>query len=117
MDSSRRLGTLMENTMGTRTSPLLIGKWTMVYVSYFRTVKGQGFSKILLDGISEETSFTWVSGASDYSTCTAMSSIKVGNGFIGEIKRIQVYSPAAYRPNTSKKFIQDIGFLINHSSM
>jgi len=82
--------------------PLTLGKWNMVHVSFLTTLKDQGFSKIIVNGASNEATYTQITNTLPYSSCLTSSAFTVGNGFIGELKRIQVYSPAAYRPNDSK---------------
>ena len=103
----------MEITSGPTTSPLNLGEWYQVYVSFLSLQKNQGYSKIIINGASGGTIETWISNARDYSLCTDISNLKFGNGFIGELKRIQVYSPAAFIENPCK--IIFVPLLLTHN--
>ena len=100
MDVNLQLFTSMENLPGTKAPRLNLGEWNMVYVSFLSLHKGQGYSKIVINGASDSAAITRITTARDYSRCTAMSNIRFGNGFVGELKRIQVYSPAALIENS-----------------
>jgi len=71
----------------------------MIYVSFFNTYGNQGYSKIVIDGVTSAAD-TLIQGTQNPEACTTNSQVKFGQGFIGEIKRIQVYTPAAFIPNS-----------------
>ena len=77
----------------------------MVYVSFLNMRKGQAFAKVIVDGVSNEASNRHERYTKLHSSCTASSTITIGNGCIGEIKRIQVYSPAASQPSSTNVFL------------
>ena len=49
----------MEAVPGTPTSPLNTGEWNMIYVSFVSLKKGQGYSKIVINGATDSTALNW----------------------------------------------------------
>jgi len=102
----------------TITSPesttLTLGAWAMVYVSYSFTSGGYGASNIYVDGKKSGDAITVKAYGS--SVFSSSDRVRFGEGFIGQIRRIQVYSPAAWRVNPkpcdSTTCALDIGFSI-----
>jgi len=77
---------------------LTLNQWSTVFVSYSYTYGGFGISAIYIDGqftnIPPRSSTGYL--ASAFSTSDV---VKFGGGFIGKLRRFQVYSPAGFRPN------------------
>ncbi len=72
-----------------------LGQWTQIYVFYSFTKGGYGISMIYLNGIMTNSIAT-TSAAPDPSSVFSLSDIiGFGGGFHGQLKRLQIYSPAA----------------------
>jgi len=73
---------------------LSVGQWTTVYVVYTFTYGGHGFSKIYING-ADALGIVAIIDAPRPSVFSNLDVVKIGRGFIGQLRRIQIYSPAA----------------------
>ena len=83
---------------------LALGQWIMVYVMYSLTSGGYGVSMLFVDGIYQVfASYNDVAGAKVFS---ALDTVKFSGGFTGQLRRMQIYSPAAFSliTGTRKRF-------------
>ena len=108
-----------DSVTSSATTAFVLGTWTMVFVSYSYSVGGYGASNIYLNGIRGPSAITTAGyGSSVFSTSDRVT---FGEGFLGQIRRIQVYSPAAFRlnptPCDSTTCSLDIGFTIPATCM
>lgn len=100
------------------TTPLTLGKWAAIFVSYSYTYGGYGVANFYIDGalvdpaIATNTAY----GANGNTVFSTSDYVRIGAGFIGQLRRLQVYSPAAFRlnPNTcdSSTCGLDFGFSV-----
>lgn len=80
---------------------LTLGKWAMIFVSYTYTYGGYGSSNFYIDGaygnpgLGTHTAY----GANGNTVFSASDYVQFGAGFVGQLRRLQVYSPAAFRLN------------------
>ncbi len=82
-----------------------VGEWIAVYAFYVITQGGLVRARVYLGGVVKVTLDIVTSLVpSDFSTA---DSVKIGGAFSGNIKRIQVYSPAAvgFASGASKKIV------------
>ena len=91
---------------------LATGEWNMIYASFIWNDEFLLGATVSVNGAEPDSDlnyFGWPSGV--FSTDDP---IFIGMGFIGQLKRIQIYSPAAYELNTkacdSTTCAFDIGF-------
>ena len=76
-------------------SPALnIDEWTTVYVAYSLTAQGYGVSTVFINGIYR--GFKSITTAPLASSFTNADIVKIGGGFTGQLRRMQIYSPAAF---------------------
>ena len=99
LDIDLTLNGFVHNGVGTPSAPLPLKTWTMIYVSFFNTYGNQGYSRIAIDGVVSAAG-TLIQNTQNPESCTTNSQVRFGQGFIGEIKRIQVFTPAALVPNS-----------------
>jgi len=108
-----------DGTTSTETTTFTLGTWTMVYVSSSYSFGGYGASNIYIDGKLGPHAVTIAGyGSSVFSNSDR---VRFGEGFSGQIRRIQVYSPAAFRlnpkPCDATTCALDIGFTIPATCM
>ena len=75
---------------------LTVGHWATVYVLYSFTAGGYGIAKVYVnEGPAGGLAAT--SNAPNIPTIfsSTLDTLKIGGGFVGHLKRFQVYSPAA----------------------
>jgi len=93
--------------LGTTLFPdvILVGQWTAIYVVYAFTSGGFGVSMVYIDGFLANSAALTTNGLSPSAFSTS-DIVKIGQGFTGKLKRIQIYSPAAFGlvQNPSKIF-------------
>lgn len=98
MTSNAKLQISQDGLTSGLTAALVPGEWNMVYVSYLYTVGGYGAAIIYLNTVG---GISVVSGTVHGSSVFSNSDrVRFGEGFIGQLRRIQVYSPATFRLNT-----------------
>ena len=76
------------------TSPQIpLKKWTMIYASYIYPSGGLGISKVYINGVegADQAKITSLAGPTAFSMA---DKIGIGPGFTGQIRRVQLYSPA-----------------------
>ena len=81
-------------------SALPVGQWKMIYASFVYNDGVLAAALVSKDlPAADSASFT----LSSYGTSAFSSSdkITIGAGFIGQLRRVQIYSPAAFEPDTS----------------
>jgi len=81
-----------------------IGQWVTIYVSYSLTQGLYGVSFLFInEGIYQ--TFTSVYTAPNSTALSTLDTVKIGEGFIGQLRRMQIYSPGStYLNKGSRKF-------------
>ncbi len=94
--------TLNTKTQILKTVSLTLGEWAMIYATFDYLYGGLGVSMVYVNGVGAgfNPSVASAYGASSFSTS---DTVKIG-GFLGQIQRVQVYSPAAYQSTLSNFF-------------
>ena len=77
------------------TTVLIPGQWTMIYASFFYNLKTLNAASVVINGASTDSSTHASPGYYSY-IFSDSDVIKIGAGFIGQLRRLQVYSPASY---------------------
>jgi len=77
------------------TDTIIAGSWNTIYVVYAFTASGYGISKIYINGVDNNGEATTMTSPGP-AIFTPADTIKIGQGFAGELRRFQVYSPAAF---------------------
>ncbi len=83
------------------TDTITTGMWNTIYVVYASTGSGYGVSKIYINGVDSNGQATTTSSPGP-ATFTAGDVIKIGQGFVGELRRFQIYSSASFGLATEK---------------
>ena len=87
------LKTQIEEKSGETNSGVDLGKWTMIYVSFYYGFQGLGISFVHINAaIAGATVKTNTYGPSVFRSNDVIS---IGPGFTGQIRRVQIFSPAA----------------------
>ena len=81
-------------------SPLSLGKWNMIFVAYVNTHGGFGLTVIYVNGF-QTTGYNSKLNEFVSSSLSSSDIITVGAGFIGKLKRLQIYSPSTYQLSSS----------------
>jgi len=89
-----RLKTTIRGSSHQVPQTLSLGSWAQVYVFYSFTSGAYGISKIYLNGIPTD-GFAVVAVGTTPPVFSPTDVVKIGGGFVGHLKRLQVYSPAA----------------------
>ncbi len=91
---SRKLKTVIGSGDFELSTPLSLGKWATVYVSYAFTAGGYGISRVFLNGVSDDgfASITAGLAPSDFSFSDML---QVGGNFVGSIRRFQIFTSAS----------------------
>ena len=71
---------------------ITVGKWTQIYASYIYTYGGIGEASVTIDGVLTSGSPAIPNGHGPGVFGTA-DTIGIGPGFVGQVRRIQIYSP------------------------
>ena len=73
----------------------------MIYVSYTYTYGGYGATNFYIDGsyVGPSLATHTAYGANGNMVFSASDYVQFGAGFLGQLRRLQVYSPAAFRLN------------------
>ena len=74
---------------------LVPGQWNMIYASFFYNVKTVNAASIILNGVTTDSA-PYTNTGYYPSVFSNSDVIKIGAGFIGQLRRLQIYSPAAY---------------------
>ncbi len=72
-----------------------LGVWTQIYVYYAFTSRGFGISMVYINGIMTNNIASTLTAPNPASTFSLSDIIGFGGGFYGQLKRLQIYSPAA----------------------
>jgi len=80
-------------------STFAIGQWVTVYVSYSLTQGGYGASLIFMTGGSYQ-GFASTYTPPNSTALSTLDTVKIGGGFTGQLRRMQVYSPGAFSLST-----------------
>jgi len=80
-------------------STFTIGQWVTVYVSYSLTQGGFGISVFFINGGSYQ-SFASIYTPPNSTALSTLDTVKIGGGFTGQLRRMQIYSPGASFLNT-----------------
>jgi len=83
---------LNENTFET-IETLILGQWDTIYLVYGLTNGGAGIGRVYMNEADIRTNLN-IQNAPNHSVFSNADVIKVGGVFTGELKRIQIYSPA-----------------------
>ncbi len=76
-----------------------VGEWYWIYAAFFYNEGGLGASALYVNGGLYLTPYTATAqGTLKLSTSDI---VRIGAGFAGKLRRLQVYSPTAYRLNWS----------------
>jgi len=93
---------------------LTLGKWASVYIIYSFTAGGYGFSKAYINGV-DAGGFADTTNGIGHSTFSTNDIVRVG-GFIGHLRRLRIFSPAAIGMNKGSNLcnpdscLAEIGF-------
>ena len=90
-----KLKTWVGANSGSMTSTLVIGQWVTVYVAYSITQGTYGVSQLFLNGGMND-GFASMNTQPNSTALSASDTVKIGGGFTGQLRRLQVYSPAAF---------------------
>jgi len=75
---------------------LAVGRWTQIYIGCIYASSGIGAALIHIDGVHVDSSPNAIRlGAS--SIFSTADTIKIGGGFIGHVRRFQIFSPGAFQ--------------------
>lgn len=74
------------------TPAINLGEWTMIYASYIYSYGGHGLSTVYINGVLTHR-YAITATARGPSFFSNTDEICVGRGFIGNIRRVQLFSP------------------------
>ena len=90
-----KLQTWVGTSSAAMSSTFTIGQWVTVYVSYSLTQGGYGVSQLFINGgISQ--AFASLYTPPNSTALSALDTVKIGGGFTGQLRRMQIYSPGAF---------------------
>ena len=105
----------LDSTSSETPQTVSMGEWTAVYVFYVFTQGGFGLARVYIDGAyTSATPSVFNSPApSDFTTS---DTVKIGGGFSGYLRRVQIYSPASvgFASGDSKKIFYVTSFRIEN---
>jgi len=88
------LKTQIDSTTSALITPAIQqGKWTMIYASYAYTYGGLGVAVVYINGVLA-TGNAVTASAYGPSVFTNADYIRIGKGFLGQLRRLQIFSPA-----------------------
>jgi hypothetical protein len=90
-----KLKSVVDGTSAEGTKILKLGEWNQVYIAYLLTTGKFSAALVQINGGSVDSfpSKTVTFSSTSFST---NDNILIGVGFIGQLRRFQVYSPAAF---------------------
>jgi len=111
-----KLRTWVGTSNGIMPSTFAIGQWVTVYVSYSLTQGGYGVSLIFINGGIYQ-GFASIYTPPNSTTLSTLDTVKIGGGFTGQLRRMQIYSPGAFSLTTGigKPFYSHRKFLISYT--
>jgi len=108
----------INGTIGETLETVSVGEWTAIYAFYVFTQGGFGRARVYIDGVYTSALPDIASSPvpSDFSTSDI---VKIGGGFSGYLRRIEVYSPASvgFASGDSKKVFYVRSFEIENRFM
>jgi len=97
INSDLKLKTFIGPSTALLSQSLTLGKWASVYIMYSFTAGGYGLSRAYINGIDAGGLAETTNGLAHSQFSTA-DILRVG-GFVGHLKRLQIFSPAAIGMN------------------
>jgi len=85
----------IDNQSGTLNIGIKVGEWTTIYASYLYTDGGLAEADVYVNGAEAGSTFTATTHGPSLFRNTDV--IRVGPGFTGHLRRVQIYSPAAFQ--------------------
>jgi len=97
-------------------STFAIGQWVTVYVSYSITQGGYGVSLLFINGGIYQ-GFASIYTPPNSTALSTADTVKIGGGFTGNLRRMQIYSPGSFAltTGTGKPFILKEKLLMSDS--
>jgi len=72
-----------------------LGQWTTIYAFYTFTKRGFGIAMVYINGVISNNLASTFTAPDPSSVFSLSDTISFRGGFYGQLKRLQVYSPAA----------------------
>jgi len=86
---------VMKTSAVSLTETMTLGQWNSIYLSYIFTAGGYGMALTYINGMMTSGIGT-ITTAPSPSVFSTSDEIKIGGGFKGYLRRLQIYSPAAF---------------------
>ena len=97
------LSTQIDDEVGALSIGIQVGEWTQIYASYTYTERGLGETLVFVNGVLAAGS-PFTQTAHGPGVFGADDTISIGSGFIGKIRRVQIFSPAVLQIDSSNLF-------------
>ena len=91
---------VMQGSTTTPPETISLGQWNSIYVGFVFTAGGYGMSLIYINGLMANAIGT-IPAAPSPAAFSTNDEIKIGGGFKGYLRRLQIYSPAAFGLTTT----------------
>jgi len=108
----------LDGTNSETSETVSVGEWTAIYAFYIFTQGGFGTTRVYIDGVIPAL-YPIISSSPAPSDFSTSDTVKIGGGFSGYLRRIEVYSPASvgFASGDSKKVFYVRSFEIENRFM
>jgi len=96
INSNMKLKSYIETSGSEGVTALVQGQWSQVYMGCTYSAGGSAALTVHVDGVGTDSA-PGIMRANAASIFSSADSIKIGGGFIGLLRRFQIYSPGAYQ--------------------
>ena len=88
---------IIQTSSATGAAILTLGRWHTIYISFIYSNGYVGTSLATIDDVYISSPAIFYPSTYQSSIFTSSDKITIGAGFIGQLKRLQIYSPGVYQ--------------------